>query len=309
MNGSGAPGGRQGPGGESYIDFAEVFQSLPSPVLLLTPGLVMLDANRAYVKVSGRGLDELRGRSVFDVFPDSPADRREGARTLRASLERVLATGERDTMALRKYDVEVPGGPGGNAPPTRCAWCDGRRRCRAHRRRPHRPSTQPPGSGFRAWDPSSGRGGTRECTAGGSTRDMWSEARSRGKRREEALARRSRSPRPGTRDQGLVHPGAGGAREAVDHGFVIGGPGPGHGVQVSLAQHSVPSVGESGGPAQPCDRRTSPVGPGRPRPHTTGPRPARACPRTPADVCGRPRDMTGHHRSARRPRLPRRLLL
>ncbi|MET9561397.1 PAS domain-containing protein [Streptomyces tauricus] len=146
MNGSGAPGGRQGPGGESYIDFAEVFQSLPSPVLLLTPGLVMLDANRAYVKVSGRGLDELRGRSVFDVFPDSPADRREGARTLRASLERVLATGERDTMALRKYDVEVPGGPGGNAPPTRRVWCDGRRRCRAHRRRPHRPSTQPPGS-------------------------------------------------------------------------------------------------------------------------------------------------------------------
>ncbi|GHA21584.1 hypothetical protein GCM10010372_21950 [Streptomyces tauricus] len=112
MNGSGAPGGGQGPAGESYIDFAEVFQSLPSPVLLLTPGLVMLDANRAYVKVSGRGLDELRGRSVFDVFPDSPADRREGARTLRASLERVLATGERDTMALQKYDVEVPGGPG-----------------------------------------------------------------------------------------------------------------------------------------------------------------------------------------------------
>ncbi|WP_328495401.1 SpoIIE family protein phosphatase [Streptomyces sp. NBC_00414] len=122
MSDRSAPGGHQGPGFRSDIDFAEVFQSLPSPVLLLTPGLVMLDANRAYVQVAGRGLDELLGRSIFDVFPDSPAvgseDARSehapgnGARTLRASLERVLDTGERDTMALQKYDVEVPGRPG-----------------------------------------------------------------------------------------------------------------------------------------------------------------------------------------------------
>ncbi|MEU9874946.1 PP2C family protein-serine/threonine phosphatase [Streptomyces phaeochromogenes] len=94
------------------IDFAEVFQALPSPVMLLAPDLTILNANRAYVQISGRGLDELVGRFIFDVFPDSPTEEASGARTLRTSLERLLATGERDTMALQKYDVEVPDRPG-----------------------------------------------------------------------------------------------------------------------------------------------------------------------------------------------------
>lgn len=94
------------------IDFAKVFQALPSPVMLLAPDLTILGANRAYVQISGRGLDELVGRFIFDVFPDSPTEEASGARTLRTSLERLLATGERDTMALQKYDVEVPDRPG-----------------------------------------------------------------------------------------------------------------------------------------------------------------------------------------------------
>jgi len=98
---------------DQAIDYEAVFQALPSPVLLLTPDLLMADANRAYVQVSGRALAKLLGRHVFDVFPDSPADpTATGTRTVRASLERVLATGERDTMAVQKYAVEVPGRPG-----------------------------------------------------------------------------------------------------------------------------------------------------------------------------------------------------
>ncbi|MEV2193102.1 SpoIIE family protein phosphatase [Streptomyces phaeochromogenes] len=94
------------------IDFAKIFQALPSPVMLLAPDLTIIGANRAYVQISGRGLDELVGRFLFDVFPDSPTEEASGARTLRTSLERLLATGERDTMALQKYDVEVPDRPG-----------------------------------------------------------------------------------------------------------------------------------------------------------------------------------------------------
>ncbi|GHB76014.1 hypothetical protein GCM10010306_082380 [Streptomyces umbrinus] len=94
------------------IDFAKVFQALPSPTMLLAPDLTIISANRAYVHISGRGLDELVGRFLFDVFPDSPTEEASGARTLRTSLERLLATGERDTMALQKYDVEVPDRPG-----------------------------------------------------------------------------------------------------------------------------------------------------------------------------------------------------
>ncbi|MGP4051962.1 PP2C family protein-serine/threonine phosphatase [Streptomyces sp. 2A115] len=122
MSVSDAPGGRRSPGIDSdidvgtdvEIDYAAVFQALPSPMLLLTPDLVMADADRAYVKVSGRGLEELLGRPVFDVFPDDgPAESGiTGAQALRTSLERVLATGERDTMAPQRYAVEVPGRPG-----------------------------------------------------------------------------------------------------------------------------------------------------------------------------------------------------
>ncbi|MCX4907335.1 PP2C family protein-serine/threonine phosphatase [Streptomyces sp. NBC_00878] len=136
MSDSDAPGGREGPGIKNNsdadrdaaldtaahakakvdididIDFEEVFQALPSPVLLLAPDLVIVAANRAYAQVSGRGPEELVGRFLFDVFPDSPSEEATGARTLRASLERVLETGERDTMALQKYDVEEPGRPG-----------------------------------------------------------------------------------------------------------------------------------------------------------------------------------------------------
>ncbi|GAA3796080.1 PP2C family protein-serine/threonine phosphatase [Streptomyces phyllanthi] len=95
------------------IDYAAVYQALPGPILLLTPDLVMADANEAYVRVSGRRREELVGRYVFDVFPDDPADPdASGPKNLRVSLERVLATRERDAMAVQKYSVEVPGRPG-----------------------------------------------------------------------------------------------------------------------------------------------------------------------------------------------------
>jgi serine phosphatase RsbU (regulator of sigma subunit) len=95
------------------IDYAEVFRALPSPALLLTPDMLAVDANRAYERVSGRSLAELLGRCVFDVFPDNPSDVRTGGpQVLRASLERVLATGEPDSMAVQKYSVEVPDRPG-----------------------------------------------------------------------------------------------------------------------------------------------------------------------------------------------------
>ncbi|MER5661333.1 PP2C family protein-serine/threonine phosphatase [Streptomyces mirabilis] len=107
MSDSDAPAERGGRG--IGIDYAEVFRALPSPVLLLTPDMVAVDANRAYEKVSGRSLAELLGRCVFDVFPDNPSDVRAGGpQALRASLERVLATGGPDTMAVQKYSVEGP---------------------------------------------------------------------------------------------------------------------------------------------------------------------------------------------------------
>jgi PAS domain S-box-containing protein len=98
---------------ESGIDYEGVFQALPSAALVLDPELVILDANQAYQRQSGLRRDRLIGRPLFDVFPDNPADpAASGTRNLRASLERVAATGEPDSMALQRYDVQVPDRPG-----------------------------------------------------------------------------------------------------------------------------------------------------------------------------------------------------
>ncbi|MGW7574838.1 PP2C family protein-serine/threonine phosphatase [Streptomyces sp. NPDC054765] len=95
------------------IDHAAVFQALPSGVLLLTPELVIADVNEALLRQAGRERHQLIGRPLFEVFPDNPdAPDATGVRNLRASLERVVATGASDTMALQRYDVEAQDRPG-----------------------------------------------------------------------------------------------------------------------------------------------------------------------------------------------------
>ncbi|MFD6969214.1 PP2C family protein-serine/threonine phosphatase [Streptomyces sp. NPDC059949] len=97
----------------SGIDYQAVFHALPGAVALLSPGLVFLQVNEAYLSASGRTREQIVGRYLFDAFPDNPNDpAATGTHNLRASLERVLVTGERDTMALQRYDVEDPDRPG-----------------------------------------------------------------------------------------------------------------------------------------------------------------------------------------------------
>ncbi|WP_432193468.1 PP2C family protein-serine/threonine phosphatase [Streptomyces sp. bgisy027] len=98
---------------ESAVDYEAIFQGLPGMVALLTPDLIYVDANEDFQRLSGRRREELVGRYLFDVFPDNPNDSTAtGMRNLQASLLRVVATGERDTMALQRYDVEDPLHPG-----------------------------------------------------------------------------------------------------------------------------------------------------------------------------------------------------
>ncbi|MGW6416753.1 PP2C family protein-serine/threonine phosphatase [Streptomyces sp. NPDC055055] len=99
----------RGPG----IDYQAVFQATPSAVALLTPDLVFVDVNEDYLSVSGRTREQILGHYLFDVFPDNPEDpSANGMRHLTSSLERVVSTGERDSMALQRYDVESPERPG-----------------------------------------------------------------------------------------------------------------------------------------------------------------------------------------------------
>ena len=92
---------------EPTIDYRAVFQALPGMVALLTPDLVYADVNEDFLRYSGRSREQLIGRHPFEVFPDNPNDpTATGVRNLGASLRRVLADGERDTMAIQRYDVQ-----------------------------------------------------------------------------------------------------------------------------------------------------------------------------------------------------------
>ncbi|WP_200307066.1 PP2C family protein-serine/threonine phosphatase [Streptomyces adelaidensis] len=98
---------------DTAIDYSAVFQALPGMVALLTPEFVYLDANEEFLRLSGRSREQVVGRYLFDVFPDNPTDpAASGMRNLAASLVRVVDSGERDAMALQRYDVESAQRPG-----------------------------------------------------------------------------------------------------------------------------------------------------------------------------------------------------
>jgi PAS domain-containing protein len=56
------------------IDYMAVYRQLPVPVLLLTPEFVIADVNLAFLQTTGRALEDVLGRYVFDAFPDNPWD-------------------------------------------------------------------------------------------------------------------------------------------------------------------------------------------------------------------------------------------
>ncbi|WP_182881366.1 PAS domain-containing sensor histidine kinase [Microbispora sp. H10949] len=98
------------------IDYEAVFRAGQAPSLILTPDLVIVAANDAYLKVVGRTAKDLLGRPLFAAFPPNPGvppdAGAQGADSLRTSLEQVLTTRRRDFMPLQRYDVEAPGSPG-----------------------------------------------------------------------------------------------------------------------------------------------------------------------------------------------------
>jgi PAS domain S-box-containing protein len=91
--------------------FESLFESLPGSYLVLTPDLRIVTANAAYLEATMTRREDLRGRDLFDAFPDNPGDPdATGTTNLRASLDRVRRTLAADTMAIQKYDVRNPDG-------------------------------------------------------------------------------------------------------------------------------------------------------------------------------------------------------
>ena len=88
------------------LDFAALFSALPTAYLVMSPELVILDANPADLRLLGRTRAELVGRYVFDAFPPSPDTLDDdGGNPLQRSFERARDTGVPDPLPMFRYDV------------------------------------------------------------------------------------------------------------------------------------------------------------------------------------------------------------
>lgn len=96
------------------LDFRALFESVPDLYLVLDPGLLIVGVSDAYARATMTQRENILGRGIFEVFPDNPDDpSAEGMRNLRASLQRVLKTGQQDSMPVQKYDIRKPEEEGG----------------------------------------------------------------------------------------------------------------------------------------------------------------------------------------------------
>lgn len=90
-------------------DQRRIFDAVPTPCLVLDPHFTIVAANTAYLQVTMTESADILGRHLFEVFPDNPEDAAAtGVANLRASLERVLATRQPDTMPVQRYDIRRP---------------------------------------------------------------------------------------------------------------------------------------------------------------------------------------------------------
>ncbi|HEY0490212.1 MAG TPA: PAS domain-containing protein, partial [Telluria sp.] len=90
--------------------FQDLFASSPVAEALYSthPIPLILAVNDAFLTVSARTAEDLVGRPLFEALPPDPDDEGEsGVAALRASLQRVLATGQPDRLPLQRYPIRV----------------------------------------------------------------------------------------------------------------------------------------------------------------------------------------------------------
>ena len=95
-------------------DFRVLFESVPGLYLVLTPDFTIVAASDAYLRATLMTRDDILGRGLFDIFPDSPDHASADVKmNLRASLKRVISQLAPDALPVQKYDIRRPESQGG----------------------------------------------------------------------------------------------------------------------------------------------------------------------------------------------------
>ncbi|GGJ97327.1 response regulator [Pseudomonas matsuisoli] len=87
-----------------YLGFERLFRVSPNAYLLLSPERVILDANEAYLSVTGRTIEELSGRTLEEAFPPGPDPSAE-ERQLLDALDRVVERKQQDNLPIIRYRI------------------------------------------------------------------------------------------------------------------------------------------------------------------------------------------------------------
>ena len=94
-------------------DLASALNASPNAYFIVGPELKFVWANPAYLAVTQRTAADLIGTPVFEAFDAGPGQEApESARQLRASFEKVFATGLRNDIPVIHYAIPVPDAEG-----------------------------------------------------------------------------------------------------------------------------------------------------------------------------------------------------
>ncbi len=96
------------------VDFKSLFSKLPGRYVVFavdSPVFTMVAASQSYLNVTDKTINEIIGKSLFDVFPDtSELAEKTGKGALQRSLETVMRTTFPDSMGVIRYDIATSTG-------------------------------------------------------------------------------------------------------------------------------------------------------------------------------------------------------
>ena len=87
------------------IDFLQVFAKTPTPLMMLNQDLVFVFANEAYLETTGCKMSEIRGRQVFEAFPETE----ERMALFEAAFRKALA-GTPNKLTTEPFAIPIAGG-------------------------------------------------------------------------------------------------------------------------------------------------------------------------------------------------------
>ena len=92
--------------------YQAIFNCTPTPLLVVAPpDWVIVAANDARIRATGKSREDTVGQRLFEAFPDDPDDpTADGVRRLSESLQKVIATRTADAMPVQRYAVRDESG-------------------------------------------------------------------------------------------------------------------------------------------------------------------------------------------------------